>query len=145
MMYKCYLRKGVVYIPTTGKRGSVYTTIEPVAVVPVADSEALKKACLEAIARKNPVVPPVTGKWPKPLLLKYAGVKSWSAFMRSASTWSIDVTDDGVFTIVGYQVHEDGYWTEDRNQDVNFAPGTNVGDVVDRMIEILHSAAPNKE
>ncbi len=142
MLYKCNLTKGIVYIPTVGKRGSVYTDIEPIAVVPVGDSEALRKAFLEVIAKKNPVVPLVTdGKWPKSRPPKHAGVKSWSAFMREASAWSIKESDDGVFKIVGYRVHEDGYWTEDRNQDVDFPPGTSAGEVVDRMIAILQDAA----
>ncbi len=141
MLYHCNLRKGVVYIPTVGKRGSVYTDIEPVAVVQVGDSEALRKVFLEVIAKKNPIVPPVTGKWPKPLLPKYAGVKSWSAFMRDASAWSITESDNGVFKIGGYQVHDDGYWTEDSNQDVHFPPGSSAADVVNRMITILQEAA----
>jgi hypothetical protein len=141
MMYNCNLRKGVVYIPTVGKRGSVYTDIEPVAVVPVGDSAALRKALLEVIAKKNPIVPPVTGKWPKSLLPKYAGVKSWSAFMRDASAWSIKENGDGIFKIVGYRTHADGYWTEDRDQDIEFPPGTRIDDVVDRMIAILRQAA----
>ncbi len=146
MLYQCNLRKGVVYIPTTGKRGSVYTEIEPIAVVSVGDTEALRKAFLEVIAKKNPVVPPVTdGKWGKSSLPKLAGVKSWSAFMREASAWSIKESDDGVFKIVGYRVHEDGYWTEDRDQDVDFPPGTKVADVVDRMIAILQETAAQGE
>jgi hypothetical protein len=40
MLFQCYLRRGIVYVPTTAKRGtSVYTAIEPVAVVSAADAE----------------------------------------------------------------------------------------------------------
>ena len=37
MLYNCFLKKGVVYVPTVAKlQTGAYTDIEPVAVVPVA-------------------------------------------------------------------------------------------------------------
>ena len=76
MLFHVYLRAGIVYVPTVAKREGAYTDIEPVAVVPVTDTEALRWALLDAVARKNVVVPVQRGKWPAPVLLKYAGVKS---------------------------------------------------------------------
>jgi hypothetical protein len=71
MLYRVYLRQGVVYVPTGAIRdGGPYTDIEPVAVVPVANNEALRRALLDAIARKNITVPVPRGKWPAPVLLE---------------------------------------------------------------------------
>lgn len=64
MLYKCYLRKRIVYIPTAGKRGGAFADIDPVAVVPVADTEDLRRTFLNAIARKNVLLPLQKGKWP---------------------------------------------------------------------------------
>jgi hypothetical protein len=86
MLYKCYLRNGIVYVPTIGNRRGVYTVIEPVAVIPVANTEGLHAAFRDAIARKNVDVPTVKGKRPPPILPKYAGVKTSAAFDRGAST-----------------------------------------------------------
>lgn len=77
MLFHSYLRDGIVYVPTVAMReGSpVYTDIEPVAVVPATNTEALRRALLEAVGRKNIVVPVPKGKWPAPILLKYASVR----------------------------------------------------------------------
>lgn len=140
MLYNCYLRNGIVYVPTVGKRGGVYSDIEPVSVAPVANTQGLRRAFLDAIARRNIDLPLIKGKWPPPVLLKYAGVKTWSAFAHGALTWNIDEMD-GTYRIVGHRVHSDGYWVRDPDQTVHFAPGTAIDDVIDRMIAILQGAA----
>lgn len=140
MLYKCYLRKGVVYVPTVGNRRGVYTLIEPVAVLLATNTEGLRAAFRDAVARKNIDVPPVKGKWPPPILPKYAGVKSSAAFDRDASTWNIQ-EDEGKYKIVSYRRHPEGYWAEDRDQTIEFPPGTSMDAVIDRMIAILQEAA----
>lgn len=140
MLYKCYLRNGIVYVPTVGNRRSVFTLIEPVAAVPVANTEGLRTAFRDTIARKNVDVPPVKGKWPPPILPKYAGVKTSAAFDRGTSTWNIQ-EDDEKYKIVGYRRHPDGYWAEDRTQTIEFPPGTSLDTVIDQMIAILQEAA----
>jgi hypothetical protein len=140
MLYSCYLRNSIVYVPTVGKRGGVYDDIEPVAVVPAANTEGLRRAFLDTIVRRNVDLPLVKGKWPPPVLLKYAGLKTWSAFARGTITWSIK-EDDGNYQIVGYRTHPDGYWVEDSAQKIEFPPATSVDTVIDRMIAILQHAA----
>jgi hypothetical protein len=78
MLFSSYLRNGVVYVPTVVKlQTGAYVDVEPVAVAAVADTESLRREFLEAIARKNTIVPPPPkDKWPPPVLLKYAGVKT---------------------------------------------------------------------
>ena len=144
MLFTCYLRDGIVYVPTVARRKSepIYTNIEPVAVIPVSGLEDVRRALLETIARKNVVIPdrdPKALRAP-PLLPKYAGVRSLSAFYRNASTWSIS-EDDGVYKILNYRKHSKGYWQEDPAQEIQFPVGTTVDDVVDRMISILQEAA----
>ncbi len=140
MLYKCYLRSGTVYVPTMGKRGGVYTNIDPVTVVPVTDAEGLRRAFLDVIAKKNVALPPVKGKWPPPVLPKYAGLKTWSAFARDASTWNIE-ENEGVYQIVGNRMDPKGYWVEDADQKITFPPGSTLDDVVGSMIAILQDTA----
>jgi hypothetical protein len=142
MLFSSYLREGIVYVPTVAKRGTgpVYTEIEPVAVAPVTNTDAIRRALLDAIARKNIVVPVPKGKWPAPVLLKYAGVRSWSVFARNASAWSIK-ENDGLYQIVGHRTHSKGYWEEDPGQKTQLPPGTTVDDLIDHMIAILQDAA----
>jgi hypothetical protein len=144
MLFTCYLRDGVAYVPTIGRRKSepIYTTIEPVSAVPVSDPEDLRRALLETIARKNIIIPDPDAKALRapPLILKYAGVKSWSAFFRNASMWSIR-EDEGAYKILSYRKHPKGYYQPDVAQEIQFPMGTTADSVVDRMIAILQNAA----
>jgi hypothetical protein len=140
MLYKCYLRKGIVYVPTVGRRGGAYTDIEPVAAVPVTDAANLRRTFLDAIGRGNAPVPLIKGEWSPPVVLKHAGVKTWSAFAREARSWSIQEDDRG-YRIVGYRKDKKGYWVEDPEQTTQFPPAAKVDDVIENMIAILQEAA----
>jgi hypothetical protein len=142
MLFHAYLKKAVAYVPTVVKlQTGAYMDVDPVAVVPVANTDGLRRALLDAIGRKNAIVPPPPkDNWPPPILLKYAGVKSWSAFARGAAVWSIEETD-GNFFVAGYQTHHKGYWEEDPHQKTGFAPGSTLHEVVERVIAILQDAA----
>jgi hypothetical protein len=72
--------------------------------------------------------------------LKHAGVKTWSAFARGTSSWSIK-KKDGSYQIVGYRTHRDGHWEEDPEQKITFPPRSAPDEVIDRMIAILQDAA----
>ena len=142
MLYKLYLKKGTVYIPTTVNQArAVYMEVEPVTVVPVADTEALRRAMRETIPKENRFVPPSIEDARKPaVVLKYTGDKSWPAFMRGTSPWSI-YEKDGKYQIEGYHIHRKGYWERDKNQTTEFPAGTPLDVVIDRMIAILQEAA----
>ncbi len=137
-----YLRNGVVYVPTMGKMDKgFYRGVEPVAVVSVSNSEALHQALAATIARGNPDVPKLRRReWPPPVLLKYAGVKSWSAFERGMLLWSV-TEKDGTFQIAGQRKQPDGMWRGDPEQTITFPPGSTADDVIERIIAIVQDAA----
>jgi hypothetical protein len=135
------LRNGIVYIPTMGKMGEgFYRGVEPVAVVPAKNTEALRQALKATIARGNPTVPQPQRRddWPPPVVLKYAGVKSWSEFERGRRVWDLKERDR-IYQIAG-NVRGPNGWVEDRDQTINFPPDTSVDSVIDRMIAILQDA-----
>jgi hypothetical protein len=135
-----YLRKGKVFIPTSGLvPGGPYRDIEPVAVVEVSDVDGLRQAFRETIVRGNPPVGPYPRPHPPPVVIKHAGVKSWSAFARGALPWGIE-EENGIFQIVGRRKTPNG-WVEDPDQTIEFALGTTLDQVIDRMIAILQGAA----
>lgn len=142
MHFHGYLKKGIVYVPTVVElQTGAYLDVEPVAVVPVANVDALRRAYLDAIARKNVIVPnPPKDKWPAPVVPKYAGAKTWSAFARGASLWSIKEMN-GAYRIVGYRTHPRGYWEQDSDQVIEFPPDSSLDNVIDRMIGVLREAA----
>ena len=142
MYFSISLRGGVVYVPTMGQMSKgFYRGIEPVAVVSVTNTETLREALLATLARGNPTVPMLKRReWPDPVVLKYAGVKKWSAFEQDMMLWSIE-DEGGIFRVVGKSKKPDGMWRDDPDQLVKFPPGASVDDVVDRMIAIVQQAA----
>ena len=141
MRLNLYLRNGKVIIPTLGAvHQRLYRDIEPVAVADVSDAEGIRRAIHATIARGNPPTPYYKqGIYPQPVVVKYAGVKSWSAFARGTSTWDINESD-AKYKIVGRSLGRDG-WIEDPNQTIDFPSGTSIDAVIDRMIAILQDAA----
>ena len=141
MDWHVYLKGNVVFVPTTGALDKgVYREIEPVAVVPLSNTEGVRRALQETIARGNPPAQYSPGNFPPPVLLKYAGVKTWAAFARGALTWSIEQTGSR-YQIVGYQKNAKGYWERDHNQEIKFPAGETADDVIERLIEIMQNAS----
>jgi hypothetical protein len=77
-----YLRNGTIYLPTMGKMGEgFFRGVEPVSVVAASNVDGARQALQETIARGNSIVPMLRrSEWKPPVLLKYAGVKTSSAF-----------------------------------------------------------------
>jgi hypothetical protein len=140
MQLKTYLRKGRVFIPTLGfVTGGLYRDVEPVTVVDVSETDSLRRALCETAARGHPPTGPYPRPNPLPVVAKHAGVKRWGDFARGASPWTIRERD-GVYEIIGYR-REPNNWAEDPEQMLNFSRGTELNQVIDRMIEILQAAA----
>lgn len=86
-----YLRNGVAFVPTMGKTEAGYWLgVEPVDVLKVETVAALQTSLLAALRRGNPIVPtPTRRKFPPDVMRRYCGMKSFSAFDRTARCWSI--------------------------------------------------------
>ena len=137
-----YLRKGTVYLPTMGEvEKGFYRGVEPVALVSVTNTKSLRQALLATIARGNPTVPRLRrSEYPPPVLLKYAGVKTWSAFDRDASLWTISEAG-GHFVIIPYKKRPTGESVQDQNDKIEFPPGSSADVVIERIISILQQTA----
>jgi len=144
MLFSCALKDGIVYVPTVAKtEAGFYMNGEPVAVVAAANTDALRRALQAVVARGNAIIPtPKRTAYPPPVLPKYAGAKTWSAFMQGASEWKIKERN-GNYQIVRYRKDPEGgeSWVEDPAHRIEFPPGSAVDDVIDRMVAILQDAA----
>jgi hypothetical protein len=142
MLHYCYLRKGVVYVPTVAKTvAGFYLGVDPVAVVPVSHTADLRRALQETIARGNPrVLTPTRRNFPPPVTLKYAGVKTLAAFERGTLTWDME-KNGKVYQIKIGRKHPEGGWEEDPDQIITLPPGSGVDEVCDRMVAILQAHA----
>lgn len=137
-----YLRKGTVYLPTMGvvEKG-FYRGVEPVTVVSVTNTESLRQALFATIARGNPTVPRLRrSEYPPPVLLKYAGVKTWSAFDSDTSLWSVS-EEGGRFVIIPYKKRPTGESVQDQTGKIEFPPGSSTDIVIERIVAILQQAA----
>jgi hypothetical protein len=141
MNCRLYLRKAILYVPTMGKMDKgFYRGVEPVGVIPASNSEGVRECLRSAIALGNPAVSMLRRREiPPPVLLKYAGVNSWSAFERGLRLWNI-VENDWSFRIAEQEKKQDGMWRDDPDHIVVFQQDASVEEVIDRMIAILQDA-----
>jgi len=142
MYYHFYVRNGIVYIPTMGKMDQgFYRDVEPVAVVSASNTEAMRQALAAVIARGNPIVPMLRRReWSAPVVLKYAGVRSWSAFEQGMSLWGLD-DKNGKFALIGKRKQSNGATVDDPERTFTFSPGSTTEDVIEKIIVILQEAA----
>lgn len=140
MFLKFYLRKGLVLLPTTRlvENNSGYWIGEPIEVVPALETSNLRAAFARMAARGNPVVAP--GKAGAPILPRYAGVKSWSAFERGLSTWNI-ADENGTLQVAGYRRQASGGWEVDPGQIERLPPGSRIEDAIERAIAVVQAKA----
>jgi len=119
MHWSFYLRKGIAYIPTTAKTEAGYwMAIEPVDVAPVRNVDELQRLLAQAVGRGNPVIKTPTRKnFPPPVMQRYCGMKSFSAFERTAALWAI-WQRDGSYVICPCRrsVRYRGTWEEDAEE-----------------------------
>ena len=143
-MYKlvsCFVRKGMLYRPMWAKdTNGLFHSIEPVAVVPISDAEGLRRAFRDAMAFGHPVIPaiPWQEREKQPfVVLKYAGVKSFSIFQRN--TFGVDISDkDGIYRVVmeRRRRHRQG-WEPDPDQTFILPPGSTLDDAIERAIRLI--------
>lgn len=100
MLWHLYLQKGTVYVPTVAKtEAGYYLDIDPVDVISATDLKTLCSAINRTIRIGNPkIATPTRAAFPKPVVLNYAKVKSWSAFEKDADCWEI-YEKEGVYRI----------------------------------------------
>jgi hypothetical protein len=143
-MYKlvsCFVRKGIVYRPMWAKdTNGLFHSIEPVAVVPAEDTEGLRRAFRDAMAFGHPVVPaiPWQEREKQPfVVLKYAGVKSFSTFQRD--TFGLHLSDkDGIYKVVVERRRRRRQgWEPDPDQTFILSPGSTLDDAIERAIQLI--------
>ena len=136
-----YVRNGRAYIPLTAKtQAGFYIDMEPVEIVSVSDGDALELALHNAVLRGNPVVPtPTRGSFPRPVVLKYAKVKSWRLFESQATYWSLSARDhDWTF---GTWKRADRGWEPDPSAETHIEGDYSIDDIVRRLGVSVRSSA----
>jgi hypothetical protein len=142
MLFECYLRNGIVYIPTVGRVDEgFYRSIDPVTIVPVSDTMGLQNALRGTMTRGNPNIANLPGS--ELVLPRSAGVKTWTAFARGALTWNIR-EQEGTWQIIGQRKRSDRGWENDPNQIIALPTGAGVDEVCNRLISVLQAKTGNR-
>jgi hypothetical protein len=142
MFYIFYLKKGVVYVPTAARvEGHAhYRDIEPVEVLPLENVAHLAAGLRRAILRGNPIIPFChPDDAPPPILLQYAGAKSWSSFAKGTRVWHLRDEDNGQYQISGYRPTRGAAFEPDPDRLVTLPLGATIDDLVKRMVIILQA------
>jgi hypothetical protein len=138
MLTNLYLRNGTVYVPTVAKtEAGFYLDIDPVEVVSATDIESLQRVIGTVLTKGNPtVLTPTRGAFPKAVVLKYAKVKSWSAFEKGTVLLTI-VENSGTYEIRPGRKRSDRGWEDDPTR-IEFLPsGMKVNEVVQRVVALI--------
>lgn len=140
MSYVCYLRKGIVFLPVMKKtEAGFYICVDPVSMINVTSTTELRRAIGIALARPIPIVstPPRDAKLNN--ILEVTGLRSLSAFDRSAVCWAIK-EHQGIWKIAIQRSHKEG-GGDDKSQLITFPPGTSVDEVSDRLFQVIQEKA----
>jgi len=140
MLWNLYLRNGMAYVPTVAQtEAGFFIDVEPVEAVPASDAEALQRAVKQAINRGNPKIPtPTRATFPKPAVLKYAKVKSWSAFERDSINWTI-VEKEGCYQIKRGRRRAEGGWEDDPEHIEVLPRGVELSEIAQRVVSSVQS------
>jgi hypothetical protein len=141
MMWHLYVRKCTAYVPTVARIGLGFLDIEPWAVASVADTGALKHAIFDAMSRGNSDIPIPDLRTLKPVVLKYAKVKSWAAFEKGTSLWRIKERE-GRYQVAPAEKARDGRgWEDPRPENVRLLPvGISLEEAAEQVASIVQSS-----
>jgi hypothetical protein len=103
--------RGRLLIPTLAQTSDgFYIMVEPVIVISEPTADRLVVALREAQDRGNPRIPtPPPGKFPPPIVLPYAGVKTLPAFEKRARSWGIRISTERIAVIPYTRAPRGGY------------------------------------
>jgi hypothetical protein len=139
---ECYLRRGVVYIPTLVQigPGGHHRQVEPISVIPVDQTPELLSAVrkrmtgVEKVLRPdNPVLQISRGVY------ELAGLKSWAPFNRTAQNWTLSF-HDGIYEIQGFRLARGGAWLPDPEQHDILPADTTIDAACAQMIRTMELA-----
>ncbi len=112
--WNIYVRAGRLLAPTTGVTpDGIFKDIEPVDVVELVDKPRSIAAISRVIALGNPIVPDMPRHLQSnPIVLGYAKVRSWSAFVKGCHCLGVRKRADG-YEVFSMKNSPSGGWIPD--------------------------------
>jgi hypothetical protein len=142
--WNLYIAGEKLIVPTSAKAEAGFgIEVEPVFVALLADAACCSDAIAQTLERGNPSVP--TPNWktaPSPVVLRHAGVKSWSAFLRKARGWVVKKQPGSFLVAPLRKVHLGGraWLQEDREHGETITDHGGVSAVSVRIFQVISSS-----
>ena len=135
-MWNVYVCVGRAFIPDVAKtEAGFFLDVEPVRTVELGDLPALAAALDQAMANGNPLVQtPARSSFPKPVVLKLAGVKNWNTFMKRARCFTI-LRGESEIEIAEAGRDEKGAWIESPSLHQGFSLRTSSLELARHIVE----------
>jgi hypothetical protein len=135
-MWHVYVRKGTAFVPDVARtEAGFFLDVEPVRVAKLSDLQSLATAIEQAMATGNLRVPtPTRAAFPKPVILKPAGVKNWNAFVERGACFTIFRGEDEL-EITETGRNDDGEWVDAPSLNQKLTGGSPALEIATRITE----------
>jgi len=135
-MWHVYVRKGTAFVPNVAQTTAGYfMDVEPVRTSKLDDVPSLAIIIEQAMASGNPQVPtPSRAEFPKPVILKPAGVKNWNAFVEKGACFTIFRSEAEV-EICETGRNDDGEWIDVPSLTQRIPAGSSATEIAKRIAE----------
>jgi hypothetical protein len=137
----CNERTGAVLIPSAAKtEAGFWLSVEPVEVAHADDETSILSGVRKIAALGVRSVPtPARDAFPKPIMLKYAGSKTWSAFVKIHMRIDVEQNADGQFSVQPWRRGESRSYEPDLSAFRVLPIGATLGDAVFEVIQHIKS------
>jgi hypothetical protein len=135
-MWHVYVRKGTAFVPNVAQTEAGFLLdVEPVRVANLDELQLLTSAIEEAMRAGNPRVPtPTRAAFPKPVILKPAGVKNWNAFVERGACFTVFRGNEEL-EITETARNEDGDWADAPALNQKLSPASPASEIARRIVE----------
>lgn len=135
-MWHVYVRKDTVFVPDVARtEAGFFLDVEPVRVAKLSDLQSLALAIEQAMVSGNPRVPtPTRAAFPKPVILKPAGVKNWNSFVERGACFTV-FRGEGELEITETGRNDDGEWVDAPSLNQKLSGDSTALDIATRIAE----------
>lgn len=135
-MWHVYVRKGTAFVPNVAQtEAGFFLDVEPVRVARVDDVRSLASAIEQAMVAGNPqAATPTRAAFPKPVILKPAGVKNWSAFVERGACFTV-FRGEAELELTETSRNDDGEWVDAPSLSQTLPADALAGDIAQRIAE----------
>lgn len=137
-LLRCYLRKKQVIVPTIAKADAgFYLDAEPVHVLDLSDSAAIKKELIAQMRQEEHEIPtPTSTKTPGSVILEALHLTNWQSFEKETVMYTLHRSNDGSALYVTGRA-ANGLWSHNKDYEHKFPKTATPAEIADAIVERL--------